>query len=112
MFRNIFTALALILFAGGVALAKSPPVGTGFMDVKTNVLIMLNTSSSMNNAAASGDSANPYGAAFDSAGKIYVAKYYSTIEKYDASGNYEFSWGSYGTGDSQFHYVYGIAIDG
>jgi hypothetical protein len=111
MRSKIFTVLALMLILAQGAFAKSPPAGTGFQDVKTNVLIMLNTSSSMNSSAASGDSVNPYGVAFDSDSNIYVGKYYSTIEKYTSAGSYEFSWGEYGTGDGQFHYIYGIAVD-
>ncbi|MCE3233173.1 MAG: hypothetical protein K0R98_1430 [Rickettsiaceae bacterium] len=111
MFYRTLAIFALILTFSGEALAKTAPPGTGFQDVKTNVLIMLNTSSSMNSAAESGDSVNPYGVAFDSNGNMYVAKYYSNIEKYTSAGTYEFDWGEYGTGDGDFHYTYAIAID-
>ena len=113
MLRNLFMVLALFFIAQG-AFAKSAPPGTGFLDVKTNVLIMLNTSSSMNSAAASGDSKYPYGVAFDSAGNIYVAKNSTLnngIEKYTSAGSYEFSWGNYGTDNGDFHNPYAIAID-
>jgi type IV pilus assembly protein PilY1 len=107
---RVFTTLLILLLAQST-LAKSPPAGTGFTDVKTNVLIMLNASSSMNSAEDSGDSANPYGVAFDSSGNIYVAKYYSNIERYSSTGTFDYAWGEYGTGNGEFHYIYAIAID-
>jgi type IV pilus assembly protein PilY1 len=43
---------------------------------------------------------------------VYAASYsYSKILKYNTTGSTLSSWGSYGTGNSQFRYLYGIGSD-
>lgn len=112
MFRSIVIVTALLMAMIQPVEAKSPPPGTGYQDVPTNVLIMLDTSGSMDTEVPNGALEYPYSVAFDSLGNIYVAsKDNSTITKYDSAGVYVDTWGSYGTGNSQFKYIYAIAID-
>jgi Tfp pilus tip-associated adhesin PilY1 len=114
MSRNILTLLVTIIFVSSQSLAKSPPPGTGFQDVPTNVLIMLDTSGSMAWSASGAETDYPYDMVFDSAGNRFVASYYSVIEKYDSSNNFVTNWGSYDSGgktDGKFRYIYGIDID-
>lgn len=95
----------------GAALAKSPPPGTGYQDAKANVLIMQDTSGSMAQLVPNGALDYPYSVAFDSSGNIYVAsKDNSNIIKYDSAGVYITDWGSYGSADTQFKYIYSIAV--
>jgi DNA-binding beta-propeller fold protein YncE len=70
-------------------------------------------------------SRNPNNVATDSHNNVYVAEvgnvldprtarltgYISRIQKFDASGNFLESWGSYGEGVGQFAHVGGIAVD-
>ncbi len=99
------------MLAASAAFAKSPPPGTGFQDVKTNVLIMLDTSGSMDGTVPTGVIEYPYGVAFDSSGNIYIAsKDDSNVIKYTSSGTYVTDWGSYGTGSGKFKYIYAIAV--
>jgi tripartite motif-containing protein 71 len=59
----------------------------------------------------------PVSVVVDSAGNVYVsdlALFYprtSMIQKFDASGAFVKSWGNSGTGDGQFTYPLGMAID-
>jgi len=61
----------------------------------------------------------PLGVAVNSAGQVYVIDFgYSLspnpnhrIEKFDANGNFLAQWGSYGSGDGQFTYPFGVAVD-
>jgi DNA-binding beta-propeller fold protein YncE len=56
---------------------------------------------------------NPYGIDVDSGGNIYIAHYTSSsIRKYDSNGTFISSFGSYGTGNSNFKYPYSVAVDG
>ncbi|PIR38512.1 MAG: hypothetical protein COV35_07020 [Alphaproteobacteria bacterium CG11_big_fil_rev_8_21_14_0_20_39_49] len=114
MFRNIFVLLSAFVFVSSQSLAKSPPPGTGFQDVPTSVLIMLDTSGSMAWSASGAETDYPYDITFDSAGNKYVASYYSVIEKYDSSNNFVTGWGQYdngGTTNGHFRYIYAIDID-
>lgn len=111
---KLFQILALITLSTSISFAKNPPPGTGFQDVPTNVLIMLDTSGSMGWSVSTGNTDYPFGVAFDSAGNIFVAEYYDQIEKYDSSGSFQTYWGSYdynGASDGYFRRIYGIAID-
>lgn len=113
MYKFIIGFLAALLFASN-GLAKSPPPGTGFQDIPTNVLIMLDTSGSMDEDASAGDTDYPFDVTFDSSGNKYVASYNSKIEKYDSSNNYVTDWGSYdydSATNGLFRYIYGIDID-
>ena len=43
---------------------------------------------------------------------MYVADYGNNrIQKFDSNGNFITKWGSKGTGDGQFDYPTGIAVD-
>ncbi len=49
----------------------------------------------------------------DSSGYVYVTdRGHHRVQKFDSSGNYITKWGSYGTGDGQFNFPVGIAVDG
>jgi hypothetical protein len=65
-------------------------------------------------AGAEGESfQRPTDVAWDNAGNIYIADGYGNarIAKYDPAGKYIKSWGSRGTGPSQFNIVHGVAVD-
>ncbi len=61
---------------------------------------------------------NTYGPAVDGSGNVYVVdndQSYGTIEriqKFDNAGAFLTKWGSTGSGDGQFSYHHGIAVDG
>jgi DNA-binding beta-propeller fold protein YncE len=58
--------------------------------------------------------ANPSDVAWDAAGNIYVADGLGNnarVAKFDKNGKFVRSWGSRGSGPSQFNMVHGIAID-
>lgn len=114
MFNIIIRSLLVVFLVTAQSFAKSPPPGTGFQDVPTNVLIMLDTSGSMAWDASAGSTDYPFDVAYDSTGNKYVASYYSEVEKYDSSDNFVTQWGSYdyySASDGYFRYIYGIAID-
>lgn len=108
---RILLALALLSLSIPAAQAKSPPPGTGVQDVHANILIMLDTSGSMDTLVSSGDSRYPVDVAFDSQGNIYIAKHYDEVEKYDSNGDYVLEWGGYGSGNGKFDHTFAIAID-
>jgi hypothetical protein len=58
---------------------------------------------------------NPEHIAVDSKGFVYVTEwwypYNARIQKFDSNGNFVTKWGSYGTGDGQFRWPTGIAVD-
>ena len=107
---KIIILLSFALFASG-ANAKSPPPGSGAGDVPANILLMLDTSGSMDTELPGGETRYPSDVAFDSNNNIYVAKYYDQIEKYDSSGTFVTSWGSSGSSNGKFDNIYSIAID-
>ncbi len=109
---NRFKYILLITLLACVsnAWAKTPPPGSG-SDVPANILLMLDTSGSMDEDLPGPDTQYPMDVAFDSHGNIYVAKFYDYVEKYDSSGNFVTSWGGEGNGNGKFEYVFGIAVD-
>jgi type IV pilus assembly protein PilY1 len=111
IFKKTFFILISSILLINSAQAKSPPPGSGSADVPANILLMLDTSGSMAELLPGGDSRNPSDIAFDSAGNIYVAKYFDFIEKYDSAGQYLMTFGGEGTANGQFDIVYSIAID-
>ena len=65
-------------------------------------------------AGVPGDNFNrPTDVAWDAAGNIFVSDGYgnSRVAKFDRNGNFVKSWGSYGTGPSQFNTLHSIAVD-
>ena len=65
-------------------------------------------------AGIPGDNFNrPTDVAWDAAGNIFVSDGYgnSRVAKFDRNGNFIKSWGSYGTGPSQFDTLHSIAVD-
>ncbi|HOL09915.1 MAG TPA: SBBP repeat-containing protein, partial [Bacillota bacterium] len=48
----------------------------------------------------------------DSSDNIYVVDLNNhRIQKFNASGEFLTKWGSFGTGDGQFDFPYGVAVD-
>ena len=65
-------------------------------------------------AGVLGDNFNrPTDVAWDAAGNIFVSDGYgnSRVAKFDRNGAFIKSWGSYGTGPSQFNTLHSIAVD-
>ncbi|MCB2081028.1 MAG: VWA domain-containing protein [Rickettsiales bacterium] len=110
--RALYLSLILVLLALPVW-AKSPPPGTGAQDVPANILLMLDTSGSMDTYVSAGDSRYPVDVAFDSAGNIYISKYFDEVEKYSPTGEYILKWGGYHKKlkNGKFDYTFAIAID-
>lgn len=113
--RNSLNIILLFFafFAGGSALAKSPPPGSGTADVPANILLMLDTSGSMAEELPSGDSRYPMDLTFDSDGNVYIAKYYDYVEKYDSNAEYVRKWGGETNSgqNGKFDLIYAIDVD-
>ncbi len=113
--RTLIVPLLLVgmMVAGGLAEAKSPPPGTGAADVPANILLMVDTSGSMDTILTDEQARYPMDIAFDSQGNIYVAKYYHEVAKYSPDGEFIMEWGQYGDdGDpGTFEHTYSVAID-
>ena len=97
----------LILSFSFEAQAKNPPPGSGTSDIPANILIMLDTSGSMNSKLYSSVQVYyPLDVATDSAGNVYVMEYYNNrIKVFDSSGAYLRSFGGYGNGCNQWQYA-------
>ena len=97
----------LILSFSFQAQAKNPPPGSGTSDIPANILIMLDTSGSMNSKLYSSVQVYyPLDVATDSAGNVYVLEYYNNrIKVFDSSGAYLRSFGGWGTGPGQWRYA-------
>ena len=98
--------LLLLIFLNQIAFSKPLPPGSGAGDVKANILILLDTSKSMNNKPYSGDAVETIGDVVlladgdilvgQSTANSGVVKYDYTTEKFDtdfAGGNKTF-WGT------------------
>ena len=106
-----FAFLFLIILNLAV-LAKSPPPGTGKADVKANILLMLDNSGSMGWSAGSVVSTRSQDVGVDSSGNVYAVEYDDhRIKKYNSSGTYLKTIGSYGTGNYNFRYPTHMDID-
>ena len=97
----------MILSFSFQAQAKNPPPGTGTSDIPANILIMLDTSGSMNAKLYSSVQVYyPLDVTTDSAGNVYVMEYYNNrIKVFDSSGAYLRSFGGYGYGCNQWRYA-------
>ena len=97
----------LILAFSFQAQAKNPPPGSGTSDIPANILIMLDTSGSMNSKLYSSVQVYyPLDVATDSAGNVYVMEYYNNrIKVFDSSGAYLRSFGGYGNNCNQWRYA-------
>ncbi|MEO1943624.1 MAG: VWA domain-containing protein, partial [Candidatus Thioglobus sp.] len=101
---------SLLLALSFTSEAKSPP---GAADVPANILIMLDTSGSMNTVVnANSKIRYPIDVAVDSNGNIFVLEHSNhRITKYNSSGGFIQRIGKHGRGKEQFQYPYKIAID-
>ena len=97
----------LILSFSFQAQAKNPPPGSGTSDIPANILIMLDTSGSMNSKLYSSVQVYyPLDVTTDSAGNVYVMEYYNNrIKVFDSSGAFLRSFGSYGYGCNQWRHA-------
>ena len=97
----------LILSFSFQAQAKNPPPGSGTSDIPANILIMLDTSGSMNSKLYSSVQVYyPLDVSTDSSGNVYVIEYYNNrIKVFDSSGAYLRSFGGYGNGCNQWRYA-------
>ena len=97
----------LILSFSFQAHAKNPPPGSGTSDIPANILIMLDTSGSMNSKLYSSVQVYyPLDVATDSSGNVYVMEYYNNrIKVFDSSGAYLRSFGGYGSSCTQWRFA-------
>ncbi len=102
----------LLLFIVVVSLeskAKSPPPGIG-ADIPANILLMLQTSDSMNTGARSSPLRTVLDTAVDSNGNVFVTQVGdSLIKKFDSNGDFVKSWG--GRNNPLFYLILRIAVD-
>ena len=105
-FSKIILSLLILSFSFQ-AQAKNPPPGSGTSDIPANILIMLDTSGSMNSKLYSSVQVYyPLDVATDSAGNVYVMEYYNNrIKVFDSSGAYLRSFGGYGSNCNQWRYA-------
>ena len=105
-FSKIILSLLILSFSFQ-AQAKNPPPGSGTSDIPANILIMLDTSGSMNDKLYSSVQVYyPLDVATDSSGNVYVMEYYNKrIKVFDSSGTYLRSFGSWGYGCNQWRYA-------
>ena len=103
---KIILSLLILSFSFEVQ-AKNPPPGSGTSDIPANILIMLDTSGSMNNKLYNSVQVYyPLDVATDSSGNVYVMEYYNNrIKVFDSSGAYLRSFGGYGNGCNQWQYA-------
>ena len=105
-------AFIFLFFINFPVLAKSPPPGTGKADVKANILLMLDNSGSMGWSTGSVVSTRSQDVGVDSSGNVYAVEYDDhRIKKYNSSGTYLKTIGSYGTGNYNFRYPTHMDID-
>jgi len=108
---KIFFRFLLLLLISTSVVAKSPPPGVG-SDLPANILLMLDTSGSMNNGVAASPLSTPLDVAVDSQGNIFVSQIgHHLVKKFDSEGNFIKSWGGWGGRDGQFRYALRIATD-
>ena len=105
-FSKIILSLLILSFSFQ-AQAKNPPPGSGTSDIPANILIMLDTSGSMNDKLYSSVQVYyPLDVTTDSAGNVYVMEYFNNrIKVFDSSGAYLRSFGGYGYGCNQWRHA-------
>jgi len=54
----------------------------------------------------------PGGIAVNERGTVYISDYYDRVQAFDSSGRFLLQWGNQGTGDGQFDFPTGMAVDG
>ncbi len=117
MKRIIFLIFIIFIINLSMANAKSPPPGNGGSSVRSNVLIMLDVSGSMNNIAIPEiDMETPNDLAFNSKGDLIVAdNTANNIQIFDSSGRLISTFGEYNSDSSvvngKFKYIYSVAVD-
>ena len=96
--------ISLLLVFSFQAEAKNPPPGTGTSNIPANILIMLDNSGSMSTKLYASVLINyPIDTATDSSGNVYAMEYHNNrIKVFNSSGAYLRSFGSYGSGCSQW----------
>src|SRR5206468_10221457 len=64
-------------------------------------------------ARAVGEFNGAFGVAIDGSGNVYVADAGNNrIQKFDSTGTFLTTWGSFGSGNGQFNLLGGVATDG
>ena len=110
---NITIAIALISCSLSVS-AKAPPPGTGKADVPANILLMLDTSGSMNKAANQARLfERPTGVCIDSKGNQFIVEEARhKVLKFDPTGSLiKVIGGSAGRANGSFYYPFKCEID-
>ncbi|HEU5314703.1 MAG TPA: hypothetical protein VFX49_01230 [Chloroflexota bacterium] len=75
-------------------------------------MIPLTGGSTPSAQSAPGEFAGPAAVACDRAGNVYVADGYNhRVQQFTPHGELLATWGRHGTGDGEFRYVAGIAVD-
>jgi type IV pilus assembly protein PilY1 len=110
---NIFIAIILATYSVSVG-AKAPPPGSGSADVPANILIMLDTSGSMNEKTNQSKLfEKPTGVCNDSKGNVYVVEEYRhKVVKFDSDGALiKVVGGRRGNGNGQLYYPFHCVVD-
>ena len=91
----------------------------GVCDTFANRIVMYSESGSVLGAASTVGGVppaptgfnQPFGAAFGTGGELYVSDMFnSRIIKFGTDGNYERTWGTFGSGNSRFQFPRGLAV--
>jgi sugar lactone lactonase YvrE len=96
--------------AGYIYVAECGSVGK-IQKFDSNGNLVLDFTTYYATSSPSGGRGCPVGVAVDAQGNIFEAEYGSSIQKYDASGNYISYFGQYGQGNGDLYHPYGIALD-
>ena len=110
----IFCSVFLAAFASRDLLAKSPPPGSGVSEVPANIILLLDTSGSMNNPISGVGDGDPADIVFQDDGQyFYMADRDHYIEKFDSQGNSVLKWGTYTNSaeDGNFDAPFAIDLD-
>ena len=112
---KIFNLIIALVFLSSplIANAKNPPPGSGQADVPTNILLVMDTSASMDDPSGQFRLfEQPFGVCIDSKNNTFVIEYLkSKILKFDEFGNLLKAWGTRGSGNGQFKQPWRCALD-